>query len=777
MSASAPPGAPTRRRRLKAIVTLAVTAVGASAIAAAVPASAQQPIGVGPLPITFHIKDDNGKWMDSGLNLFGDQSLAVAEMPRVGLSGGGLLTGANLTNMLNTDMAGSLTGLVKGATSAVPPLSALGASLWKALNLDSTLSAVQSIGASNPKAAPSAAKAESLMGQFAQELSSLPADQPINLGSGQLQVGADLQGALNELMTFAQKGPGVNVKFIVDPSESEGIRDPFGIIAPEGAVGAPYDDAKGAFFGEEDITLTEPGLYAFDDRVSPYELGAVVVDDPLTIGLDFGKNLQINSRNITVASNSDLVNRLVNTFFNITNPENWQQFKPNDTNTWNPIQPPVPILQYDTAGNPVLIPNLDAYYDKKFEYPKTLAKGDSFPSTPGVGEVWVDTEMEEWAGKDKVGSTTKINATDWSVDRKIGAPSIDMNNPHNMWTDKDYKYLYQTEWFDDKLDVFDRATGQFIRQQQVGHNPAHVMTETGSDKLVVGLNAGNELVELAPGGTSILRKITVSPTGEVRHPHAHWTSADGKTVITPNTLTNNASIVDMPTGTTKTEPTGQLPLASSMTPDSSKAYTADFLGESVTCISLAANACMSDSGQKVHNKTIDLWSNYSPVDGPKMGSPYGGLMIQLPVSPDGKAMLGMNVFSGTISVIDPRTDKVVKDLPCAGGCHGLNFGAKKGGGYYGYASSKFANIMKVIDFDPNNDGDISDAKVAGTVTLDPTSTTKMDGSISGKAGYGGQGVLPIPLVYNGWVQQNQGDWRKMLTCQQLNPITPSACGR
>ncbi|HVW40236.1 MAG TPA: copper oxidase [Amycolatopsis sp.] len=756
------------------MVALAVAAVGASAATAAVPASAQQPIGVGPLPITFHIKDDNGKWMDSGLNLFGDQSLAVAEMPRLGISGGGLLAGTSLTSMLNQDLPSSLTGLLSGTASG-SPLSTLGQSLWKALNLDSTLSAVQQIGASNPKAAPTAARAESLMGNFAQELSALPADQPINLGSGQFQAGLDLQGALNELMTFAQKGPAVNVKFIVDPKESEGIRDPFGVIAPAGAVGFPYDDAKGAFFGEQDISLTEPGLYAFDDRVSPYMLGAVVVDDPLTIGLDFGKSLQINSRGMTVASNSDVVNRLVNIFFNITNPENWQQFKPNAPNSWNPIQPPVPILQYDAAGNPVLIPNLDAYYDKKFEYPKTLMAGDSFPKTPGVGEVWIDTEMEEWAGKDKVGSTTKINASNWSVDRKIGGVSIDMNNPHNMWTDKDYKYLYQTEWFDNKLDVFDRETGQFIRQQEVGHNPAHVMTETGSDNLVVGLNAGNELVELAPGGTSILRKISVSPTGEVRHPHAHWTSADGKTVITPNTLTNNASIVDMPSGTVKTEPTGQLPLASSMTPDNAKAYTADFLGEDVTCISLGADACVKD-GKKVHSTQIDLWQNYSPNDGPKSGAAYGGLMIQLPVSPDGKAMLGMNVFSGTISVIDPRTDKVVKDLPCAGGCHGLNFGAKKGGGYYGYASSKFANIMKVIDYDPNNDGDISDAAVVGTVTLDPTSATKMDGTVSGRAGYGGQGVLPIPLVYNGWVQQNQGDWRKMLTCQQLNPINQSVCG-
>jgi DNA-binding beta-propeller fold protein YncE len=772
MSAEAPPGARRQRNRLKLAVPLVIVMVGATTMGG-VPAMAQQPIGVGPLPITFHIKDDNGKWFDSGLNLFGDQSLAVAEMPRLGTltdgSAGGLLDGSLVNSLLNADLGGAVTNLTGNLLNQT--LGSLGGNLWKALNLDSTLSAVQSIGKSNPKATATAVKTQDLLGQFAQEISTLPADQPINMNS--LPVGLDLQGALNELKDFAVKGPGVTVKFKVDPTESQGLREPMGLLAPAGAQGFPWMP-KEAFWGEEQIQLTEPGLYAFTDGIAPYELGAVVVDDPLTIGLDFGKSIQINSRNLVVPSNSDIVNRLVNTFFNITNPNNWQQFKKDSENSFNPIQPPVPILQYDAAGNAVLIPNLDAYFDKKFSYPKTLSKGDQFPTIPGVGEVWADTQMEQWAGKDKVGSATKINATDWSIDRKIGAPSIDMNNPHNMWTDKDYKYLYQTEWFHDVVDVFDRQTGQFVRQTQVGHNPAHVMTETGSDNLVIGLNAGNEIVELAPGATSVLRKISVSPDGTTRHPHAHWTSGDGKTVVTPDTETNDASVIDMPSGTVKLEPTGQYPIATSMAPDASKFYTADFLGESISCVSLAADACGA-AGQKTHSKTIDLWSNYSPQNGPTAGKPFGGLMIQLPVSPDGKALLGANVLSQTVTVVDARTDTVVKDLPCSAGCHGINFGAKKGGGYYAYVTNKFANVMQIIDIDPNNDGNLDDAKVAGQVTLDPTSATKMDGSISAKAGYGGQGVLAIPLVYNGWAQQNQGDWRKMLTCQQLNPITPSAC--
>ena len=37
-------------------------------------------------------------------------------------------------------------------------------------------------------------------------------------------------------------------------------------------------------------------------------------------------------------------------------------------------------------------------------------------------------------------------------------------------------------------------------------------------------------------------------------------------------------------------------------------------------------------------------------------------------------------------------------------------------------------------------------------------------------GQGGQGVLPVPNVYNGWVQNLPASWKAMLTCQQRNPI-------
>jgi hypothetical protein len=44
----------------------------------------------------------------------------------------------------------------------------------------------------------------------------------------------------------------------------------------------------------------------------------------------------------------------------------------------------------------------------------------------------------------------------------------------------------------------------------------------------------------------------------------------------------------------------------------------------------------------------------------------------------------------TITILDTKTDKVVKSLPGEPGCHGANFGLKQGSGYYAYVASKFA---------------------------------------------------------------------------------------
>jgi len=164
-----------------------------------------------------------------------------------------------------------------------------------------------------------------------------------------------------------------------------------------------------------------------------------------------------------------------------------------------------------------------------------------------------------------------------------------------------------------------------------------------------------------------------------------------------------------------------------------------------------------------------LITNYNPVTGAITG-PVGALPIQTPVSPNGRNMVTANTLTGTIVVTNTQTDTVVAMLGCDPGCHGVQYGAKQGGGYYAYVSSKFSNRLLVVDPDPNGDGNPADAAIAGSVGLLASNATQSDATITGNAGMGGQGLLPIPVVYNGWVQNLPAVWKNQLTPAQRNPI-------
>ena len=742
------------------------------------------PVGVGPVPISYQLTDNNGSWFDDHINLFGNHSLTVAELPRINVAnlasvlgqlnlgnlpliGNGALSGNDLINAVNGNLS-KLTGLVPGSALN---LGNLGVNLGQLLGLDKLKTA---IGQVLPAGDPRIAQSDSIVDKFSQAVAALPADQPISLNS--LPIGVDLEGLLKDLQAWASHDitlP-VTVNFNIAAPATQAAHTVTSLIWPDGAKGFPFDQG-GAWVGTNSVQLTTPGLYAFTCKIHPYMLSAIVVDDPLTPGLDFGQKLHINERALDVPSTADQVFQLVEKFFNITSTGNWMHYSDTQSQVWDPQFPPAPILTYDGNGTPQLIPDLDLYLKQKFNTPRVLPALTQRPATPGVGEVWVDTEMEMTKSKDKPGTATRVDVSNWSVTRKVALPNVDMNNPHNMWTDQNEQYIYQTEWFNDKLDVFDRNTGAFVRQITVGPDPSHVMTRTDTGQVEVALNAGGAMMELSPGATQIDRRIpTQGPDERIAHPHAFWITGDGKILVTPNVNLYDASTINVPQGSFYHDQTGELPIATGFTPDGKKAYEADFLSGQVSCISISsptATDCVNDDGTKVHNKLIDLWANYDPVKG--ASGDWGGLSIQIPVSPDGSTVLVANTLTNNVTVIDAHTDKVVKYLPCDSGCHGINFGAKLGGGYYGYVSSKFSNAMEVI----NIDGNPADAAVVGKFTLDETASTATDDPTVAFNGYGGMGVLPVPIAYEGWVEQAPSNAvNDQLTCQQRHPVTyATAC--
>jgi len=561
---------------------------------------------------------------------------------------------------------------------------------------------------------------------------------------------------------------GDTVRFVVGSSTNT-VHTVTSLLWPTGAADMPTDQPNAFNPGTVDITLSDPGLYVFVCKVHPFMLAAVIADDPSTSELDLGETVDLVNGIDELPTASDLALRLVRAFFVITTPSNWQVFNPTGTSTWDPSYPAAPVLAYDADGNPVSIPNLDSFLQGYFNEPVTLPAVFN-PSTQGVGEVWVDTQYELTEGKTKPGTATAVDAETWKVERKVALPEINLNNPHNMWTDKDQKYIYQTQWFDKYLTTFDRTTGKLRANVEVGEAPAHVMTRVDTDFVHVSLNGGDSVAELKPKGEKIIRQIPIGTSTNQAQPHAHWMGHDGQTMVTPNSNTLDSTLYRFGVETQTDVATGTLPIATGMMPDSSKYYVSNFLSSTITVVSTNPHIVIGE---------INLLADYDPIplDGTNFADnddngviAVGALPIQTPVSPNGKYVVTANTLTNTITIIDTDTDTLEKMLPCDAGCHGVNFGAKQGGGYYAYVSSKFANTLIVVDIDPNNDGEADDAAIAGRIVLDATEDTTADDVITGYSGMGGQGVLPIPLVYNGWVQNLPQPWKAQLTNDQLEPL-------
>jgi YVTN family beta-propeller protein len=603
---------------------------------------------------------------------------------------------------------------------------------------------------------PSEAGASPYENFAAFELTDEPAKWFTNLAGDITDTGTESLAVINKTGT---------VNFMM--SDVSGVHTVTSFVYPKNASNMPFDEIT-AYAGGGIVKLDDPGLYVFGCKLHPFMLGAVIADDPSTEGLDLGDEITLIN-GITVPTSSDLATRLLKLFFTITATNNWQNFtstssSSSSSSTSTPTLAPesfqISYPDVDVRITNGTVVNLKETLESRYGQNLTLDELKK-PDTPGVGEVWVDTQFEETANKTKPGTASAVNATTWEISRKVALPEINMNNAHNMWTDKDQNLIYATQWFDNKTSVFDRDTGRLVKNIEVGDDPSHVMTSTTTDELMVVLHGEQGVAVLGPKGESVKKVIPMQfPGQDPSHPHGHWMSADSRNMVTPDEFTGTATIYDMMEdkilGKVKT---GHSPIAVGMTPDGNKSYVADFFDSTISVV---------DTTNGTLIKKINLLENYDPISG-NVSGPLGFLPIQTPVSPDGQYMVTANTGSATITIVDTETDELIKDLPCSAGCHGVNFGAKKGGGYYAYVSSSFSNDLVIVDGDPNNDGDPHDAEIAGRISLVGSPQTQTDDEVSALAGTGGMGVLPIPVVYNGWVQNLPEEWKTKLTEEQQNP--------
>jgi hypothetical protein len=580
---------------------------------------------------------------------------------------------------------------------------------------------------------------------------------------------------------------------------------PVDVVGGSDATNMPFDQ-NDAFTGGAQVTLEDPGLYVFTCKIHPYMFAGVIVDDPGTTGLDLGENIRIVN-GIDTPTFSPLAVSLLRTFFVVTNPDYWQDY---DDGTWNvSLNPGVPIRVSTIDAGETVVPlsllNVN------------VPLVEATPQYQGIGEVWVNTQFEESAGKTKYGSATAVDTSTWEVTKKVfGTGEHAMNHPHNMWANTDNDIIYQTEWFDDELSSIDRENAVVLDNVIVGDSASHVMTRPADgDKAYVALNGDNTNTSVAvvtmdsDGNLDTLPRLDIGAP----HPHGHWMNNDY--MVTPNAFTGTSTIHEFATGDNTIIPASDLlavsgnaygvPIATKMHPNGEKYYVANLLDQTVVCVSIGNPACSIPVENDTEDGTADGLISIKHVVlvgnvpnlftlgdlAPVPTGAAGLLPIQTPVSPDGKYVVTATLLP-SITIIDTETDELVLSLACDAGCHGANFGANANGGYNAYVSSKFSNALIVFDpaeavaADANNDGLLDSTESVGVVGKVLLSTGNMpdgltDDTVTGLDGMGGQGVLALPNIYDGWIEETVAsttlstevqDWVDQLSDQQKNPYPP-----
>jgi YVTN family beta-propeller protein len=516
--------------------------------------------------------------------------------------------------------------------------------------------------------------------------------------------------------------------------------------------------------GTLSATFDVPGVYLFHCKIHPYMTAVVGV-----------KNAAGNIPNVTASMLPFISHLGVNSL------------------------PATTVLSVMTTIAPT-----DA--DKRAKWDILTSTAQRRPTIPGVGEVWIDTQFERVAnqrdrsGVLKPGTITVLDAATFTVEREVnGVQSGGMwNNPHNMWANFPLNAVYNGNWFGKWINKIDRPSGAIVNSITVGEAPTHIVTVPAGPQngvLTVPLSADNNMVKVRDSAAG-LQIIDSDPTGTGRnHPHGHWlTCGTGDRTIVPNVFkgigpAGSVSIIDTASGAVLREfrqnPNDPLtaPLLMPIAVGEChvnhvhKAYIANLVSGMVTVINVDTRTITKNIPVTLAPDGQTSLNIFHTLQGP----------IQTPVSPDEK-WAATAVFSLTnvnrpstnsadhVAIIDTTTDQVVKFVPTPAGTHGVNWGAKRGGGYYAYVTNQHANVLTIIDPDPNADGNGADATAVGTVLLANGST----GS-GATDGTGGQGVKPLPMTHDGWIQPTIAllgtgrlspeveGWIRLLTPAQKDP--------
>ena len=256
--------------------------------------------------------------------------------------------------------------------------------------------------------------------------------------------------------------------------------------------------------GELSVDLVDPGLYAWQCIIHPYMLGAAVIDDPTTPGADFGKKLHWIDGDPIASCGRTRSCRWCSSFFIITEPSNWQIYNADQRDHVGPAVPGGADHGLQRGRVSALHPQPRRLPDARCSRNRRRSSRRRHPTEPGVGTIYYGTQWEKSAGKTKPGSITVFDAETWKMTNKWFGPSVNLNNPHNFWSDHEGEFLYSTNWYANNMTTLDRKTGAVLRELEIGPSPSHIVTRSTNDNLIIPNNGGGRVSEVDPGGTKVL---------------------------------------------------------------------------------------------------------------------------------------------------------------------------------------------------------------------------------------------------------------------------------
>jgi len=560
------------------------------------------------------------------------------------------------------------------------------------------------------------------------------------------------------------------------------------------------------------VRFNEPGVYLFACKVHPYMMGVVVVLDEDQVLTDIAVPGEVT----VSAAQLPFIDRLGAAALDA-------QLVANILGVLAPFD----------GATPSPFSDLGLILGKTEKWDIAGIDDNDPPVIPGVGEVWINAQFEAVSGQEdtignpKPGTIIVLDASDFTEKNKIDGvdslgspdPGIEVNgdngwnNPHNMWINARHDTIYNGNWFGQWLNRINRSTGAIEETVDVGDGPTHIVTIPGDGTLTLPLSAEQDILKISDDGSEFDIEDSIETGAGNNHPHGQWISADGSKIVIPNVfqgegLGGSVTIMDADSGDIireimSTDADGgflHLPVAASIR-GNDRAYVASIASGMVSVIDLTL-----DPPEIINNIRVACFNPAIATDtGDHTGTCLGAedpidpggsvlhslkLPIQTPASPDGKwvvtavASLASGVTPDTVAVIDADADggrgALVAELQCPAGCHGVNWGAKAGGGYYAYVTSQHSNRLMIVDPDPDGNPATYDAANAGHVVL----SSPGDGPT---VGTGGQGILPIPLVKDGWIQDamdeyfagnsDVNDFIQDLTCAQakVDPSDTSKC--